>query len=346
MSDAVPASGGAPAGARGSDGTNGAPLIDARELSRHYEVSGGLFGKGSTVRALSDVSFTLAAGRTLAVVGESGCGKSTLARVVTMIEPPSAGTLGIDGHLVDAESTLSAEERAALRASVQIVFQDPFGSLNPRQTIGRILEEPLLINRPELSRAERAARAREMLVLTGLRSEHYDRYPHMFSGGQRQRVAVARALMLDPRILVLDEPVSALDLSIQSQVLNLLIELQERLQLAYLFISHDLSVVKHVADDIMVMYLGRVVEAGEAREVFARPRHPYTEALLSATPVADPTHEKTRIRLSGELPSPLNPPPGCAFHPRCRKAEARCREARPALEPASGQRVACHFPVG
>ena len=320
-------------------------LIDARELGRHYEVSGGLFGKGSTVRALSDASFTLVAGRTLAVVGESGCGKSTLARVVTMIEPPSAGTLRLDGHLIDANAELSAGERAALRASVQIVFQDPFGSLNPRQTIGRILEEPLLINRPDVSRAGREAKAREMLVLTGLRPEHYDRYPHMFSGGQRQRVAVARALMLDPRILVLDEPVSALDLSIQSQVLNLLIELQERLGLAYLFISHDLSVVKHVADDIMVMYLGRVVEAGPAHEVFAGPRHPYTEALLSATPVADPTHRKTRIRLSGELPSPLNPPPGCAFHPRCRKAEARCREERPALEPQTGQRVACHFPL-
>ena len=320
-------------------------LIDARDLSRHYAVSGGLFGKDSTVRALSDASFTLSAGRTLAVVGESGCGKSTLARVVTMIEPPSGGTLRLDGHLVDADSTLSAEERAALRASVQIVFQDPFGSLNPRQTIGRILEEPLLINRPGVSAAERAEKAREMLVLTGLRPEHYDRYPHMFSGGQRQRVAVARALMLDPRILVLDEPVSALDLSIQSQVLNLLIDLQERLGLAYLFISHDLSVVKHVADDIMVMYLGRVVETGVAREVFASPRHPYTEALLSATPVADPTHEKTRIRLTGELPSPLNPPPGCAFHPRCRKVEARCREEHPTLRPDSGQRVACHFPL-
>ena len=327
------------------DGAAHEPLIEARDLSRHYEVSGGLFGKSATVRALSDASFTLAAGRTLAVVGESGCGKSTLARVVTMIEPPSAGTLYVDGHLVDAEAKLSAKARAELRASVQIVFQDPFGSLNPRQTIGRILEEPLLINRPDVSRAGREEKAREMLVLTGLRPEHYDRYPHMFSGGQRQRVAVARALMLDPRILVLDEPVSALDLSIQSQVLNLLIELQERLDLAYLFISHDLSVVKHMADEIVVMYLGRVVESGAAREVFARPRHPYTEALLSATPVADPTHVKTRIRLSGELPSPLDPPPGCAFHPRCRKAQARCREERPVLEPATGQRVACHFPL-
>ena len=333
------------AGVGGSNGVERERLIDARDLSRHYEVSGGLFGRSSTVRALSDASFTLAAGRTLAVVGESGCGKSTLARVVTMIEPPSAGTLRIDGHLVDADSELSSEERAKLRASVQIVFQDPFGSLNPRQTIGRILEEPLLINRPDVSAEERSTRAREMLVLTGLRPEHYDRYPHMFSGGQRQRVAVARALMLDPRILVLDEPVSALDLSIQSQVLNLLIDLQERLELAYLFISHDLSVVKHVADDIMVMYLGRVVETGAAREVFARPRHPYTEALLSATPVADPTHEKRRIRLTGELPSPLNPPSGCAFHPRCRKAEARCREERPTLAPDVGQRVACHFPL-
>ena len=237
------------------------------------------------------------------------------------------------------------ETLARLRRQTAMIFQDPYGSLNPRQTIGRILEEPLLINRPDLSRADREARAREMLVLTGLRPEHYDRYPHMFSGGQRQRVAVARALMLEPKVLVLDEPVSALDLSIQSQVLNLLVDLQERLGLAYLFISHDLSVVRHVADEVMVMYLGRVVEAGPAREVFASPRHPYTRALLSATPVADPTHQQTRIRLEGELPSPLAPPPGCAFNPRCWRAEARCRAERPELEPLGTQRVACFLPL-
>ena len=322
-----------------------APLIRAEKLSRHYDVSGGLFGKSATVKALSDASFELHSGKTLAVVGESGCGKSTLARVVTMIEAPSSGELDLDGHVISADNVLSDEQRALLRASVQIVFQDPFGSLNPRQSIGRILEEPLLINRSDISAAERESKAREMLAMTGLRPEHYERYPHMFSGGQRQRIAVARALMLNPRILVLDEPVSALDLSIQSQVLNLLVDLQERFDLAYLFISHDLSVVRHMADDVMVMYLGRVVESGPAEAVFSSPRHPYTQALLSATPVADPTREQTRIRLQGELPSPLNPPTGCAFNPRCWKSEARCKTEAPALLDTDSHKVACYFPL-
>ncbi|MFK7860025.1 MAG: ABC transporter ATP-binding protein [Granulosicoccus sp.] len=320
-----------------------APLIRAENLSRHYEVSGGLFGKSASVKALSDASFQLNAGKTLAVVGESGCGKSTLARVVTMIESPSSGSLNLDGHVISADNVLDDEQRAQLRASVQIVFQDPFGSLNPRQSIGRILEEPLLINRPDISPSGREVKAREMLALTGLRPEHYERYPHMFSGGQRQRIAVARALMLNPRILVLDEPVSALDLSIQSQILNLLVDLQERFDLAYLFISHDLSVVRHMADDVMVMYLGRVVESGAAEAVFSSPKHPYTQALLSATPVADPTREQKRIRLEGELPSPLNPPAGCAFNPRCWKTQERCKTQAPALEQTDGHKVACYF---
>lgn len=331
------------AGVKGSITDNA--LIDARRLSRHYEVSGGLFAKPASVKALSDTSFTLHAGKTLAVVGESGCGKSTLARVVTMIEEPTSGELFLDGHHIAAEKPLSDEARAQLRASVQIVFQDPFGSLNPRQSIGRILEEPLLINCPKSTAAERQQHALKMLDLTGLRPEHYDRYPHMFSGGQRQRIAVARALMLQPRILVLDEPVSALDLSIQSQILNLLVELQDRLNLAYLFISHDLSVVKHMADDILVMYLGRVVESGSATAVFESPQHPYTQALLSATPVADPAREKTRIRLNGELPSPLNPPSGCAFNPRCWKSKDQCTRDTPALDHAEGHGVACYFPA-
>ena len=322
------------------------PLVEASRLARHYRVGGGLFAGVSTVHALRDASFSLDAGRTLAVVGESGCGKSTLARVVTMIEPPTGGALTLDGRRIEAGATMSAAERAGLRATVQIVFQDPYGSLNPRHTIGRILEEPLVINRPTLSATEREARARETLVVTGLRPEHYDRYPHMFSGGQRQRIAIGRALMLEPRVLVLDEPVSALDLSIQSQVLNLLVDLQERLGLAYLFISHDLSVVRHMADDVLVMYLGRVVETGPASEVFASPRHPYTKALLSATPVADPTHERARIRLEGELPSPLRPPPGCAFHPRCWRATEKCRRETPALAPLGAAEVACYHPVG
>lgn len=314
-------------------------IVTAQNLSRVYQVGGGMFSKAQDVFALSDASFTLAPGRTLAVVGESGCGKSTLARVVTMIEPPSGGQLNIDGVAVE---TATAADRAKLRSTVQIVFQNPFGSLNPRQKIGHILEEPLVINRRDMPAAARTALARKMLAQVGLRPEHYDRYPHMFSGGQRQRIAVARALMLNPRVLVLDEPVSALDLSIQGQILNLLVELQDSLNLAYLFISHDLSVVKHMADDVMVMYLGRVVEMGSRDAVFARPRHPYTRALLSATPVADPDAPRKRIKLEGELPSPMNVPPGCAFHARCRFASAICKTTRPDLRALGGVSVACH----
>ncbi len=313
-------------------------IIRAENLSRTYSVRSGFLKPPVEVKALVGASFELAAGKTLAVVGESGCGKSTLARVVTMIEPASGGTLQIGGEVIGAG--ISAE----LRASVQIVFQNPFGSLNPRQRIGAILAEPLVINRREMSSAQRTVKAREMLALVGLRPEHFDRYPHMFSGGQRQRIAVARALMSEPKVLVLDEPVSALDLSIQSQILNLLVDLQERLGLAYLFISHDLSVVKHMADDIMVMYLGKPVEIAPKATIFGGPKHPYTLALMSATPVADPTRRKNRIVLKGELPSPLNVPSGCAFHPRCWKAQEKCRVEVPVLA-GSGRQVACHFPL-
>ena len=259
-------------------------VLQAKDLARFYAVKGGLRKKGGTVRALSGASFELEAGKTLAVVGESGCGKSTLARLVTLIESPTAGNLTIGG--VDV-SLAAASDLQSLRKHVQIVFQDPFGSLNPRHKIGSILEEPLKIN-TRLNATERRERAEAMIAKVGLRPEHYGRYPHMFSGGQRQRIAVARALMLNPRIVVLDEPVSALDLSIQAQVLNLLADLQEEFNLAYLFISHDLSVVRHIADDVIVMYLGRAVEQGSRDEIFRAPRHPYTRALLSATPVADP----------------------------------------------------------
>ncbi|MBP9952399.1 MAG: dipeptide ABC transporter ATP-binding protein [Cypionkella sp.] len=319
--------------------TSQSPVIEARALSRHYQVGGGLFSKAQTVRALSEASFSLYPGKTLAVVGESGCGKSTLARVITLIEEPTAGTFTLNG--VEAIPA----NWASLRTSVQIVFQDPYGSLNPRQKVGSILEEPLKINRPDITAAQRTEKARDMLRMVGLRPEHFERYPHMFSGGQRQRIAVARALMLDPKVLVLDEPVSALDLSIQSQILNLLVELQDRMGLAYLFISHDLSVVKHMADDVIVMYLGRPVETGPKDEVFANPRHPYTKALLSATPVADPKAKKTRIKLEGELPSPINVPPGCAFAPRCWKAQDICRKERPVLT-GTHHAQACFFPEG
>ncbi|KKL94007.1 hypothetical protein LCGC14_1869000 [marine sediment metagenome] len=313
------------------------PVVTARDLGRDYEVGGGLFSKPNIVRAVAGTSFDLYPGKTLAVVGESGCGKSTLARMVTLIEEPTSGDLVIDGK------SAVPGNWASLRESVQIVFQDPYGSLNLRQRVGAILEEPLKINRPKMSAKERQEKGREMMDLVGLRPEHYDRYPHMFSGGQRQRIAVARALMLEPKLLVLDEPVSALDLSIQSQILNLLLDLQERLGLAYLFISHDLSVVKHVADDLVVMYLGRPVETGPKAEVFAAPRHPYTKALLSATPSADPRKPRNRIKLTGELPSPLAVPPGCPFAPRCWKAQDKCRAERPELT-GTPHPAACFFP--
>ncbi len=319
-------------------------VLEARDLRRHYAVSRGMFADAATLKALDGASFTLARGKTLAVVGESGCGKSTLARLLTMIEEPSSGSFRIgETEVVGADkATLKA-----LRPRVQIVFQNPYGSLNPRQKIGHALEEPLLVN-GRLSAAERTIKARETMKLVGLRPEHYDRYPHMFSGGQRQRIAIARALMLEPEILILDEPVSALDLSIQAQVLNLIADLQERLQLAYVFISHDLSVVRHIADDVMVMYLGRVVEQGPRDAIFKTPKHPYTRALLSATPVADPTHKKERIVLKGELPSPLNPPSGCTFRNRCPLAQEICALKEPVLEDKGGQSgggqlVSCHM---
>jgi dipeptide transport system ATP-binding protein len=300
-------------------------IVSARDLTRHYEVRQGFLAAPATVRALSGISFDLAPGQTLAVVGESGCGKSTLARLITLIEEPTAGALRIHG------TDVTPEQWPGLRSSVQIVFQDPYGSLNPRQRVSTILQEPLKINRPEMTAQDRDALAREKLALVGLRPEHYDRFPHMFSGGQRQRISIARALMLDPAILVLDEPISALDVSIQSQILNLLVELQDRLGLAYLFISHDLSVVRHFCDDIMVMYLGRVVEQGPAAEVFATPHHPYTKALISATPRAEPHAGRQRIKLQGELPSPMDSIQGCAFAPRCWRVLDRCRSERPDL---------------
>jgi dipeptide transport system ATP-binding protein len=313
-------------------------VLEATDLARHYAISRGPFAAPAIVRALDGVSFTLSRERTLAVVGESGCGKSTLARLVTMIEQPTAGSLRIAGHeIVDA----SAATLAPLRPTVQIVFQNPYGSLNPRQRIGEALEEPLLVN-TRLRKAERRERAQAMMANVGLRPEHYERYPHMFSGGQRQRIAIARAVMLEPQILVLDEPVSALDVSIRAQVLNLLADLQQKLRLAYLFISHDLSVVQHIADEVMVMYLGRPVEQGPREQIFGNPRHPYTQALLSATPMADPNRKKERIILAGELPSPIDPPSGCTFNPRCPRAFDPCPIERPEMEPVGRIHVACH----
>jgi dipeptide transport system ATP-binding protein len=312
-------------------------VLEARDLTRDYSVSRGAFRSHATIKALAGVSFSLHAGRTLAVVGESGSGKSTLARLLTLIENPTAGSLLIDGEDV---AHASAATRARLRREIQIVFQNPYGSLNPRQTIGKALEEPLLVN-TELKAAERKAEALSIMAKVGLRPEYYHRYPHMFSGGQRQRIAIARALMLKPKILVLDEPVSALDVSIRAQALNLLASLQEEFALAYVFVSHDLSVVRHIADEVMVIYLGNAVEIGGRAAIFDRPQHPYTQALLSATPVADPTAKRQRILLSGEPPSPFAPPPGCAFHPRCPLAFDRCTAEKPPLERKQGRDVAC-----
>lgn len=314
------------------------PLMEAHDLARYYALSRGLGRGDATVKALDGVSFRLAAKKTLAVVGESGCGKSTLGRQLTLIETPTSGSLRVNG---DPVGHLSGEEARAYRRMVQMIFQNPYGSLNPRKKVGSILGEPVALN-TDLGAKAREARVREIMAKVGLRPEFYGRYPHMFSGGQRQRIAIARALILEPKVVVADEPVSALDVSVQAQVLNLMMDLQQDLEVAYVFISHDLSVVRHIADEVMVMYLGRVVEHGPKQAIFDSPAHPYTRALLASTPKIDPTERQARQPLSGELPSPLNPPSGCAFHKRCPFATEACSQTRPELRPFAGRQVACH----
>ncbi|WP_020393957.1 dipeptide ABC transporter ATP-binding protein [Thiolinea disciformis] len=311
-------------------------VLRAVNLRQEYVARQGLFQKPLSVRALNGVSFSLNAGETLAVVGESGCGKSTLARSLTLIETPSAGELWLAGQPVDT----AHKPDAALRQRVQMVFQNPYGSLNPRKTIQQMLEEPLLLN-TKLSRDERRAAVADMMSRVGLRPEFVERYPHMFSGGQRQRIAIARALMLKPKVVVLDEPVSALDLSVRAQILNLLTELQHDLGLAYVFISHDLSVVQRIADYVMVMYFGRAVEYADAQTIFSTPQHPYTKALFSATPVAEVGEKRERIHLQGEPPSPLRPPQGCPFGPRCAYVQEACRQEIPLLRELNKAQVAC-----
>ncbi|HTN50118.1 MAG TPA: dipeptide ABC transporter ATP-binding protein [Burkholderiaceae bacterium] len=314
-----------------------APVVEASDLRQVYTVRRGMLREPAHLQAVGSISFALDPGRTLAVVGESGCGKSTLARMVALIERPTSGQLRLGG--IDV-STTDTDTRARLRQTVQLVFQNPYGSLNPRKTVGSILAEPLAIN-TALSADERAARVDEMMRRVGLRAEHVSRYPHMFSGGQRQRIAIARALMLRPAVVVADEPVSALDVSIQAQVLNLLADLQREFGVAYLFISHDLAVVRHIADDVLVMYLGLVMEQGPKARIFDAPRHPYTQALLASTPGMG--HDGSRAVLKGELPSPLAPPSGCVFSTRCPYADARCRAERPGLRVLDGRLVACHY---
>ena len=315
-----------------------APLLEAQQLARHYHVSRGLFKPPAIVKALNGVSFTLEPGQTLAVVGESGCGKSTLARALTLIEKPTSGALKLTG--VDAASADAAQIKT-LRQAVQMVFQNPYASLNPRKRVAQMLDEPLALN-TTLSSSERHERVEAMLRQVGLRPEFAQRYPHMISGGQRQRIAIARAMMLAPKLLVADEPTSALDVSIQAQILNLFMDLQASTRIAYVFISHNLSVVEHIAERVMVMYLGRVVEFAPKATLFAQPLHPYTRALLSATPSIDAARRANKIRVVGELPSPLAPPPGCSFHKRCPYATARCAEEVPELRTLGGREVACH----
>jgi oligopeptide transport system ATP-binding protein len=316
-------------------------LLEARGLAVRYRLAGGLLHP-RWLTAVEGASLSLATGGTLGVVGESGCGKSTLGRALIGLTPVAAGELRWQGQRVDG---LTERGWRRLRREVQIVFQDPLASLDPRMTVGQSVAEPLAVFEPRLTRRERRARVGEALERVGLAAALADRYPHEFSGGQAQRIGIARAVILRPRLVVCDEPVSALDVSVQGQVVNLLRELRDDLGLAYLFISHNLAVVRHLSDAVMVMYLGRVMESGPREAIYARPLHPYTRMLLDAVPVADPAVERRRRRsvVAGELPSPLAPPSGCVFRSRCPLAEARCAERRPEPEEAAqGHRVACH----
>lgn len=318
-------------------------FLEVKKLTKHFPISGGIFLRQvATVHALDDISFGVKQGKTLGLVGESGCGKTTLGRTLLRLYDPTAGQIFFNGTDI---TSLSQRELRGLRKEMQMIFQDPFESLNSRHTIGHILEEPFLIHGMG-SRQERQHQVARLLETVELPRSAKDRYPHEFSGGQRQRIGIARAIALHPKLVVCDEPVSALDVSIQSQILNLLMELQKELGLTYIFIAHDLSVVRHISDHILVMYLGHVVEKMTATAIVENPLHPYTQALVSAIPVADPTRRKQKIILQGDVPSPIDPPSGCRFHTRCPHTQAICQTVPPPLKPhsaASSHWVACHF---
>jgi oligopeptide transport system ATP-binding protein len=322
-------------------------VLKAENLVKHYPIKAGVLRRTvGYVKAVDGVSFELYKGETLGIVGESGCGKSSLARLLMRLEEPTAGTLTFDGTDVYSQK---GREMRRLRRDIQIVFQDPYTSLNPRKTVGDIVGEPFEIHTDVLPKRDRRQRVQQLLELVGLNPEHINRYPHQFSGGQRQRIGIARGLALNPKVIICDEPVSALDVSVQAQVVNLLGELQTGLGLAYIFIAHDLSVVRHISDRVGVMYLGKIVEIGDENQIYSRPTHPYTQALLSAVPMPDPTTRDSReqIVLTGDVPSPANPPPACRFHTRCWKAQEICSIEEPLLvarpDGESAHDSACHF---